>query len=97
MTLVYAKIMGMFVCGADPGGRGWGGGGASGGWGIFMKSLQKSIVHICSSLICLGGRPYVCHDVTHARFYQKLDLDPRALTHILSQYVDPSIFSRKFA
>ena len=24
MTLVYAKIMGMFVCGAEPGGRGWG-------------------------------------------------------------------------
>ena len=24
MTLVYAKIMGMFVCGADPGGRGVG-------------------------------------------------------------------------
>ena len=27
MTLVYAKIIGMFVCGAEPGGRGWGGGG----------------------------------------------------------------------
>ena len=24
MTLVYAKIIGMFVCGAEPGGRGWG-------------------------------------------------------------------------
>ena len=23
MTLVYAKIIGMFVCGAAPGGRGW--------------------------------------------------------------------------
>ena len=32
MTLVYAKIMGIFVCGAEPGvgGRGWG----SKGWGI---------------------------------------------------------------
>ena len=27
----------------------------------------------------LGGRPYVRHDVTHAHFYQKLDLDPWAL------------------
>ena len=24
----------------------------------------------------LGGHPYVCHDITHARFCQKLDLDP---------------------
>ena len=39
MTLVYAKIIGMFVCGAEPGGRGWGGGGWEGGG--FMKSLQK--------------------------------------------------------
>ena len=61
MTLVYAKIIGMFVCGAEPGGRGWG------CVGVFMKSLQKSIVHIYSSLICLGGHPYVRHDVTHAR------------------------------
>ena len=53
--------------------------GAGGGWWVFMKSLQKSIVHIYSCLICLGGRPYVRHDVTHARFYQKLDLDPWAL------------------
>ena len=49
-----------------------------------MKSLQKSIVHIYSCLICLGGRPYVRHDVTHARFYQKLDLDPHIDPHILT-------------
>ena len=30
MTLVYAKIIGMFVCGAEPGGRGWG----VGAWGV---------------------------------------------------------------
>ena len=59
------------------------GGGAWGGWVFFMKSLQKSIVHIYSCLICLGGHPYLHHDVTHACFYQKLDLDPWSL--------DPSI------
>ena len=32
MTLVYAKIMGMFVCGADPGGGGVGVGGKGGIW-----------------------------------------------------------------
>ena len=32
----------------------------------------------------LGGHPYVCHDVTHARFYQKLDLDPHIDPHILT-------------
>ena len=32
MTLVYAKIIGMFVCGVEPGGRGWGVG--AGGWGL---------------------------------------------------------------
>ena len=78
MTLVYAKIIGMFVCGAEPGGRGWGWWGL-GGWWVFMKSLQKSIVHIYSCQICLGGRPYVRHDITHAHFYQKLDLDRWAL------------------
>ena len=53
MTLVYAKIMGIFVCGAEPGVRGWGVGAGRVGF-FFIKSLQKSIVHICSSLICLG-------------------------------------------
>ena len=52
--------------------QGVGGGGAGwGGQGGAMKSLQKSIVHICSSLICLGGLPYVRHDVAHTRFYEK--------------------------
>ena len=32
MTLVYAKIMGIFVCGADPGFRGVGLGGKGGIW-----------------------------------------------------------------
>ena len=55
MTLVYAKIIGMFVCGADPRGGGWELGGTGVGVGFFWKSLQKSIVHICTSLISLGG------------------------------------------
>ena len=49
-----------------------------------MKFLQKSIVHIYSCLICLGGRPYIRNDVTHTRFYQKLDLDPHIDPHILT-------------
>ena len=32
MTLVYAKIIGMFVCGAESGGRGWGVGAGGGTW-----------------------------------------------------------------
>ena len=77
VCLCVGQIQGVGVGGR---GGGWGGG----GWGIWMKSLQKSIVHICSSLICLGGHPYVCHDVTHARFYQKLDLDPHIDPHIVT-------------
>ena len=69
MTLVYAKIIGMFVCGAEPGGRGW-------GVGVFYEiSSEINCTHIYLSDM-LGGHPYVRHDVTHARFYQKLDLDP---------------------
>ena len=37
MTLVYAKIMGMFVCGAEPGGRGLG----VVGQGGVSESLHK--------------------------------------------------------
>ena len=54
------------------------------GAGQVMKSLQKSIVHICSCLICLGGHPYIRHDVTHACFYQKLHLDPHIDPHIVT-------------
>ena len=32
----------------------------------------------------LGGHPYVRHGVMHARFYQKLDLDPHIDPHILT-------------
>ena len=53
MTLVYVKIIGMFVCGADPGGRGVGVGGRGGQGG--SKTLQKWNLHIHSFLICLGG------------------------------------------
>ena len=69
--------MGIFVCGAEPGVRVglWGGGG--------MKSLQKSIAHISSSLGRAGRCAQVCPHVTHARFCgKKLDLetfDPWAL------------------
>ena len=65
MTLVFAKIIGMFVCGAEPGGRGW-------GWVFFMKSLQKSILHIYSSLGRVGRCPQLCHDITHTRFVKIL-------------------------
>ena len=41
MTLVYAKIMGIFVCGAEPGGRGWG----SRGWGDTWKCIQVGPTH----------------------------------------------------
>ena len=39
MTLVYAKIIGMFVCGADPGGRGRGEGGVKGGLKLFKNEI----------------------------------------------------------
>ena len=40
MTLVYAKIMDIFVCGAEPGGRGWGGW----GWGVgFFYEISSEI------------------------------------------------------
>ena len=62
MTLVYAKIIGMFVCGAEPGGKRWGVGAGGAGRGLMgggMKSLQKSIAHICSSL-GRAGRLQAC-------------------------------------
>ena len=46
MTLVYVKIIGMFVCGADPGGRGvgvWGKGG-------YLKLFTSD----CSTHIAVG-------------------------------------------
>ena len=83
MTLVYAKIIGMFVCGAEPGGRGWGGGGW-GGWVFFYEiSSEINCTHIYLSDM-LGGHPYICHDITHAHFYQKLDLDPHNDPYILT-------------
>ena len=42
MTLVYAKIIGMFVCGAEPGGRGWG----VGGGGFYEISSEINCTHI---------------------------------------------------
>ena len=48
MTLVYAKIIGMFVCGAEPGGKGWGwglgAGGADGGW--YEISSEINCTHM---------------------------------------------------
>ena len=43
MTLVCAKIMGIFVCGAEPGGRGSRGGGA-GAEGI-LGNVYKWVQH----------------------------------------------------
>ena len=40
MTLVYAKIIDMFVCGAEPGGRGWGVG------GFYEISSEINCTHI---------------------------------------------------
>ena len=42
MTLVYAKIIGMFVCGADPGGGGWGRH-WGGGWTQGKKVTQSKL------------------------------------------------------
>ena len=44
MTLVYAKIIGMFVCGAEPGGRGWGLG--VGGGFFYEISSEINCTHI---------------------------------------------------
>ena len=43
MTLVYAKIIGMFVCGAEPGGRGWGGGWTRGYLKLFTSDCGRHI------------------------------------------------------
>ena len=43
MTLVYAKIIGIFVCGADPGGRG-------GGTRGYLKLFTRD----CSTHIAVG-------------------------------------------
>ena len=42
MTLVYAKIIGMFVCGAEPGGRA-GGGGTRGYLKLFTSDCGRHI------------------------------------------------------
>ena len=88
MTLVYAKIIGMFVCGAEPWGRG-------GGWGLggTWKFPKLSPTHRWLSVG--GGGVYIhtyimyvhtflCHKVT-LKF--QVDLDPWAL--------DPPIFTQK--
>ena len=41
MTLVYAKIMGMFVYGAEPGGRGWGWRGKGGCLKVFISNCRR--------------------------------------------------------
>ena len=46
MTLVYAKIIGVFVCEADPGGRGVG----VGGQGGYLKLFTRD----CSTHIAVG-------------------------------------------
>ena len=53
MTLVYAKIIGMFVCGAQAWGRGGGG-----GWGV-PGNFQNWVQHIDGCLWGLGGCTYV--------------------------------------
>ena len=74
------------------GAGGWG----LGGWRFFMKSLQKSIVHIYSCLICLGGiHTYVM--MSRMPIFVKIllkfqvDLDPWAL----DPHPSPPIFSSK--
>ena len=58
MTLVYAKIIGMFVCGAESWGRG-------GGWWLEVPgNFQNWVQHIDCCLWGLGGVPmyvrYIC-------------------------------------
>ena len=60
MTLVYAKIMGIFVCGAEPGvgGRGW----WSRGWGDTWKCIQVGPTHRWLS-VGGGGCMYICTEM----------------------------------
>ena len=62
MTLVYAKMIGMFVCGAESWGRG-------GGWGLGGRvpgNFQNWIQHIDGCLWGAGGVPmYICYVCTY--------------------------------
>ena len=62
MTLVYAKIIGMFVCGAESWGRG-------GGWGWegVPGNFQNWVQHIDGCLWGLGV--YLCTYVTYVHTY----------------------------
>ena len=77
MTLVYAKIIGMFVCGAEPGGRGWGV--AAGGWGVYEISSEMNSTHLYLSgegRETSAGMPTCLPRPFLSNF--KLDLDPWA-------------------
>ena len=67
MTLVYAKSMGMFVCGTDPGGRGgWGLGGA---WGLGGEGVPGNLGPTHRWLSVGGGGVYIRTYVTYVRFW----------------------------
>ena len=82
MTLVYAKIIGMFVCGAESWGRG-------GGWGLggVPGNFQNWIQHIDGCLWGGWGCTYVrmlrMYILTYIFVIKNSDLDP----HILRKYV----------
>ena len=44
----------------------------------------------------LGGHPYVRHDIMHARFYKKLDLDPHIDPHIVTSETGKFFFFINF-
>ena len=81
MTLVYAKIIGMFVCGAESWGRGGGG-----GWGGTWKFPKLGPTHRWLSVGgwgCTYVRMLCMYIRTYIFVIKNSDLDP----HILTKYV----------
>ena len=60
MTLVYEKIIGMFVCGAESWGRGGGG-----GWGGTWKFPKLGPTH---RWLSVGVGVYLCMYVTYVTY-----------------------------
>ena len=65
-ALVYVKIIGTFVCGTEPGGRGWGAG--AGGWGGTWKCPELGPTHRWLS-VGMQGCTYVCMLRTYVHMY----------------------------
>ena len=72
-ALVYVKIIGTFVCGTEPGGRGGAGGwgGRGWGWGGTWKCPELGPTHRWLS-VGGGGCTYVCTLRTYICFWHKM-------------------------